>query len=153
MKIIIFMLTRRRQIGRRCYISPYVKIRHKSGHHVIYQFSRRSRAAKFEVRDGIWLKLKLVQAFMHVLITCKNEADPIKVATTPIISIWKFFRCSSETNSAVSGQIRPNFELKRDLLVVLVAGKNEDPIKNEGALKEFATQIYGRYLLPWKPDF
>ena len=29
-------------------------------------------------RGGIWLKFELIQAFMHVLDTCKNEEDPIK---------------------------------------------------------------------------
>ena len=27
---------------------------------------------------GIWPKIELIQAFMHVLVTCKNEDDPIK---------------------------------------------------------------------------
>ena len=27
---------------------------------------------------GIWPKFELIQAFMHVLITCKNEDDQIK---------------------------------------------------------------------------
>ena len=30
------------------------------------------------VSGGIWPKFKLIQAFMHVLITCKYEKDPIK---------------------------------------------------------------------------
>ena len=47
----------------------------------------RSRADNSEVSGGIWQKFKLIQAFMHVLVTCKNEEDPIKtefarVATT-----------------------------------------------------------------------
>ena len=32
----------------------------------------------FGVDGGIWQKFKLIQAFMHVLITCKNEVDQIK---------------------------------------------------------------------------
>ena len=36
---------------------------------------------------GFWQKFELIQVFMHVLITCKNEEDPMKnefagVATT-----------------------------------------------------------------------
>ena len=27
---------------------------------------------------GIWPKFELIQAFMHVLVTCKNEDDQIK---------------------------------------------------------------------------
>ena len=39
------------------------------------------------VSGGIWQKFKLIRAFMHVLIICKNEEDSIKnegprVATT-----------------------------------------------------------------------
>ena len=30
------------------------------------------------VGGGIWSKFKLIQAFMHVLLTCKNEVDQIK---------------------------------------------------------------------------
>ena len=30
------------------------------------------------VSGGIWPKFKLIQGFMHVLITCKYEMDPIK---------------------------------------------------------------------------
>ena len=41
-------------------------------------FYRRSRAANSEVSDEILPKFKLIQAFMVVLVTCKNEEDPIK---------------------------------------------------------------------------
>ena len=39
---------------------------------------RRSRAANSEVSGGILPKLELIQAFIVVLVTCKNEEDPIK---------------------------------------------------------------------------
>ena len=39
---------------------------------------RRSRAANSVVSGGILPKFKLIQAFMHVLISCKYEKDPIK---------------------------------------------------------------------------
>ena len=41
-------------------------------------FHRRARADNPGVGEGIWLKFELIQAFMHVLDTCKNEEDPIK---------------------------------------------------------------------------
>ena len=44
----------------------------------IVRFFRRSRAANSEVSGGIPSKFKLIQAFMVVLVTCKNEKDPIK---------------------------------------------------------------------------
>ena len=41
-------------------------------------FFRRSRAANSEVSSGILPKFELIQAFIVVLVTCKNEEDPIK---------------------------------------------------------------------------
>ena len=41
-------------------------------------FFRRSRAANSEVRGGILPKFELIQAFIVVRVTCKNEEDPIK---------------------------------------------------------------------------
>ena len=41
-------------------------------------FFRRSRAANSEVSDEILPKFKLIQAFIVVQVTCKNEEDPIK---------------------------------------------------------------------------
>ena len=51
------------------------------------------------------------------------------------------FSHSRAANSAVLGLIWPNFELRRDILVVLVICKyEEDPIKNEGA--RVLTRLY-----------
>ena len=36
------------------------------------------RAAYSVISGAILPKFKLIQAFMHVLVTCKNEEDPIK---------------------------------------------------------------------------
>ena len=36
------------------------------------------RADNSGVGGGIWLKFELIQAFMHVLVTCKNEDDRFK---------------------------------------------------------------------------
>ena len=41
-------------------------------------FSRRSKAANSAVHGQIWSNFELVQDFMVVLLTCKNEEDPIK---------------------------------------------------------------------------
>ena len=41
-------------------------------------FFRCSRAANSEVSNGILPKFELIQAIIVVLITCKNEEDPIK---------------------------------------------------------------------------
>ena len=50
------------------------------------------------VGGGIWPKFELIQAFMHFLLTCKNEVDQIKNEgasvhkISPIISLWGFFQ-------------------------------------------------------------
>ena len=55
------------------------KIRSKmSAHNIIHQFFRRARADNSGVGGGIWPKFELIQAFMHVLVTCKNEDDRFK---------------------------------------------------------------------------
>ena len=41
-------------------------------------FFKRSRADNSVVSGGIWPKFKLMQAFMHVLVTCKSAEDPTK---------------------------------------------------------------------------
>ena len=41
-------------------------------------FFRRARADNSGVGGGIWPKFDLIQAVMHVLVTCKNEYDRIK---------------------------------------------------------------------------
>ena len=61
-------------------------------------FCRRAGADNSGVGGGIWLKLVLVQAFMLVLVTCKNEDDRIKnegarvFKISPIISLWGFLQ-------------------------------------------------------------
>ena len=85
-------------------------------------------------------KFELIQIFMQVLNTCKNEEDRIKNAGArvftrflPLLVFVDFSRHSRAANSAVLGPIWPNFELARDVMVVLVTSKNEeDLIKHEG---------------------
>ena len=38
-----------------------------------------SRGANSVVGDGIWQKFKIIQAFIVVLVTCKNDEDPSKM--------------------------------------------------------------------------
>ena len=42
------------------------------------RFFQHSRAANSAVHGGISPKFELIQAFMAVLLACKNKADPIK---------------------------------------------------------------------------
>ena len=47
-------------------------------YNIIHESFRRSRADNSGVGGGIWLNVKLTKAFMHVLVTCKNEDDSVK---------------------------------------------------------------------------
>ena len=125
---------------------------------------RRARADNSGVGGGIWSKFELIQAFMHVLVTCKNEDHRIKnegarvfTRFLPIKVYGDFSRCPRAAYSAVLNPIWPNFELVRDVIDVLITCKNEeDPIKNEG-IRVFTTfsplYSYGSYRLPWTPEF
>ena len=78
-------------------------------------FSRRPRAANSAVHGPIWSISKLVQDLMVILLTCKNEEDPIKnrgarVFTTLYINF-----------SDVQGQIT--------LVLVVVSGRNLNSFK------------------------
>ena len=93
------------------------------------------------VGGAIWPKFELIQAFMHVLVTCQNEDDGFKNEVARVFTRFlslqvygDFSRRSRAANSAVLGPTWPNFELVRDVMYVLVTCKyEEDPIKNEGA--------------------
>ena len=101
-------------------------------------FCRCSRAVNSVVSGRIWLKFELIQAFMHILVSCRNEEDQIKNEGTrmftpflPLQIYGDFFRRSRAANSAVQGRFLPNFDLIRDRMVVLITCKNEeDPIKH-----------------------
>ena len=47
----------------------------KKWQHLFFRRSTCSRAANSQVSSGIWLKFELIQAFMHVLTTCKYQKD------------------------------------------------------------------------------
>ena len=86
-------------------------------------------------------KFELIQAFMHVLVSCKNEEDQIEnegarlfTRFLPLKIYGDFSRRSRAANSAVDGPIWSTFELVQDFMVVLLTCKNEeDPIKNRDA--------------------
>ena len=70
------------------------------------------------VGGDIWPKFELIQAFMHIIVTCKNEDDRFKnegarvfTRFLPLKVYRDFSRRSRAANSAVLGPIWPNFEL------------------------------------------
>ena len=67
---------------------------------------RHLRTGNFVVSGRIWLNFKLIKAFNHVLVSCKNDKVPIKnedtrVAKTfhPLQIYGDFIRCSRAANS------------------------------------------------------
>ena len=85
-------------------------------------------------------KFKLIKAFMVVLVTCKNDEDPIENEGARVLtnlSNYKsmgIFRPSRAAYSAVLGRMWPKIVLVRDIIFVLITCKYEqDPNKNEGA--------------------
>ena len=47
-------------------------------HYMSGDFSRRSRAANFQIQGLIWPNFRPIRAFIVVLVTCKSEKDQIK---------------------------------------------------------------------------
>ena len=90
---------------------------------------------------GILRKFKLIQAFIVVLLICKNKDDPFKIECTRVVTTFlsllvygDFSRCSRAAYSYVLGRILQNFKLIQAFMSVLVRLKNkEDPIKNVDA--------------------
>ena len=55
-----------------------VPIKNEGAKKLIVRFFRHSRTANSKVSGGIPPKFELIQAFMVVLVTCKNEEEKIK---------------------------------------------------------------------------
>ena len=120
-----------------------------------YPNSPRSDLAEFQTHTS----------FTVVLVTCKNEKDPIKnegarkVTTFLQLHVYgDFSRRSRAANSEVLCLILPNFEPILDFMVVLVTCKNkEEPSQNEEArvgtssLWELSVAMETRVLIPSSP--
>ena len=62
------------------------KCKRWSGPNIIHLYFRRSRAANTEAGGWVWRKIKLIQTFMEVLVTCKNEEDPFKKECARVVT-------------------------------------------------------------------
>ena len=78
---------------------------------IICRFFRCSRAANSEVSGRILRKFKFIEAFIVVLVTGKNEEDPIKNEVARVLTslLFVFFRRSRVANSELSSGIPPKF--------------------------------------------
>ena len=74
-------------------------------------FFRRSRAAYSEVSGGIPPKFELIQTFIVVLVTLKNEEDPIKKEGARVLTSLLFHFSDAQ------GQLTPKsvVEFRRNL--------------------------------------
>ena len=54
----------------------------------ILKIFRCSRAANSAVSGGLWPNFKLIHTLMVVLITCKNEEDPIKTEDAGVLTTF-----------------------------------------------------------------
>ena len=61
-------------------------IKKEGANKLIVRFVRHSRAANSEVSGRIPPKFKPTQAFMVVLVTCKNGEDPIKTKVSSVLT-------------------------------------------------------------------
>ena len=93
-------------------------------------FFRRSRAANSAVGDQIRPKFELVQALMHVIVTCKYEKEWMKNSREKVDTPF-FPIITLSVTMETSGWIWPNFKLIQALMYVIITCKYEkDPIKN-----------------------
>ena len=84
-----------------------------SPHNKNGNFFKRSRAANSPVCGQIRPKFELIQNYRVVLVTCKNEEDPIKNEGTRELTSLQldFFRRSRAANSEVGSGFPPKFKL------------------------------------------
>ena len=74
-------------------------------------------------RCSIWLKFKLIQNIMHVIITCKLKRHPINSSQEKDLPSI-FLDAQLAANSILSRKIWPKLELIQALMYVLVTCKH-----------------------------
>ena len=81
-------------------------------HYKYGDFSRRSRAPNSTVHSPIWPNFEPVRDVMVVLITCKNEADPIKnEGARAFTTLYINFSDAQGQIVVVSGRYTNSFKL------------------------------------------
>ena len=92
---------------------------------------------------------------MVILVTFKNEEDPIKIEGARVATIQNIdFSNTKGQLTAVRGRIWPKFKVIRDIVVILVTCKNEeDPLKNKDSRQILIFQtLKGRKLRSQRSD-
>ena len=107
------------------------KWRHHFSHYKPLDFFFRcSRASNSAVGGPIRPKFELVQALMHVIVTCKYEKEQMKNSREKVETLFFAIKTLSVTMET-SGWIWPNFKLIQALMYVIISCKYEkDLIKN-----------------------
>ena len=75
------------------------------------KFSYAQRAANSVIGDEIWQKFKLFQAFIVVLVTCKNDEDPFKKKALGCSQHFSHYK-SMENFSDIQGQLTPQTRVR-----------------------------------------
>ena len=104
-------------------------------------FFRRKRADYSGVGGGIWPKIELIQALMHVLVTYRMRMIELKMEELECLQDFSHYKsmgifpdAQGQLTPQLLGPIWSNFKLVRDVMDVLLTCKYEkDPFKNEGA--------------------
>ena len=130
------------------------KIRLKLKALLYIDFSIANRTANSTVSGWTWFnfELILIQSFMRVLVSCKNEEDPFKnesaILFTVHVKLFGFFQNSRAANSIVHSFICLDFEL------VHVTGKIEGYQIKIGAARVFSQfpPTHGSLMMPLKPQ-
>ena len=86
-------------------------------------FFRRSRAANSASRGPIRPKFELVQALMHVIVTCKYEKERMKNSQKSGDTV--FSNITLSVTMETSRWIWPNFKLIQALMYVIITCKYE----------------------------
>ena len=100
----------------------------------IYSNAKGQLTPQYVVKSG--QNLNSFKTLLVVLVTCKNEEDPIKNQSTRELTSLQldFFRRSRAADSEIGCGIPPKFKIVQAFMIVLIICKNKkDPIKNDGS--------------------
>ena len=92
-----------------------------------------SRAANSAVKCGIWLKFKLIQDVMIIIITSNNEEDLIKIEGAGVATTLKIDFSNIQGQITLQSRVESGSNSNSSKMLWLSCKNEEDPIKIEGA--------------------